>query len=227
MCASWRRRHDGHVPPHRPCRNYGLMSVIALVNVLTVRSLAPGDHPWDRPLVSVLIPARNEERRSASRCRRWRSRTTATSRSSFWMTIRTTPRSRSPLSGLRATGASGSSTGRPSRKGGSARISRAISSRERHGDSSSCSSTPTRCTRATASVRAWRSCNDRGRPPDRDPAPADGDLLGAHAAAPAALRDVRLPPPAPRQPCARRTAAHRQRTVHALEARGVPGRRRP
>ena len=39
-----------------------VMSVIALVNVLTVRSLAPGDHPWDRPLVSVLIPARNEER---------------------------------------------------------------------------------------------------------------------------------------------------------------------
>lgn len=39
-----------------------LLSVIALVNVLTVRSLTAGEHPWDRPLVSVLIPARNEER---------------------------------------------------------------------------------------------------------------------------------------------------------------------
>jgi chlorobactene glucosyltransferase len=39
-----------------------VMSVIALVNVLTVRSLTPSEHPWDRPLVSVLIPARNEER---------------------------------------------------------------------------------------------------------------------------------------------------------------------
>lgn len=39
-----------------------LMALIALVNVLTVRSLTAGEHPWDRPLVSVLIPARNEER---------------------------------------------------------------------------------------------------------------------------------------------------------------------
>ena len=39
-----------------------VMSVITLVNVLTVRSLTPSEHPWDRPLVSVLIPARNEER---------------------------------------------------------------------------------------------------------------------------------------------------------------------
>jgi chlorobactene glucosyltransferase len=39
-----------------------VMGLIALVNVLTVRSLMPQDHPWDRPLVSVLIPARNEER---------------------------------------------------------------------------------------------------------------------------------------------------------------------
>jgi chlorobactene glucosyltransferase len=38
-----------------------LMALVALVNVLTVRSLSPFEHPWDRPLVSVLIPARNEE----------------------------------------------------------------------------------------------------------------------------------------------------------------------
>ena len=35
---------------------------VALVNVLTLRSLKAGEHPLDRPLVSVLIPARNEER---------------------------------------------------------------------------------------------------------------------------------------------------------------------
>jgi chlorobactene glucosyltransferase len=38
-----------------------VLALIALVNVLAVRSLSAGDHPWDRPLVSILIPARNEE----------------------------------------------------------------------------------------------------------------------------------------------------------------------
>ena len=39
-----------------------VMAFVTVVNVLTVRSLMPGEHPWDRPLVSILIPARNEER---------------------------------------------------------------------------------------------------------------------------------------------------------------------